>query len=323
MRRYRLPSDSQPDNNLVKDSKKGKYSFREYDGEKIRHPEYKFQEPEKEKIIDVLSEDIEGKWKGSPMIRVAEYADQTVSPYNPDIDYLHEYKLINFNMFDHEDVVTPLILRKYEWFNNNRITAFEELVQYVFNIDITKIDTNRYSLRVKSLFKKFTVENFFSEHVRNHKVLDYFFGVNYNKDRRKLITDYLEGTETTIYDSNDMDNYLEKKGDFYILEHNSPEPDEIVGDAGANCKLAYDESRYTFVFQQIANSQLVLHGCWFTECVMNWNELVKEKNMNGTRQYRTVLQRQRVEPKTHISVGGDYVEKKVDIRDSVINRSDI
>ena len=215
------------------------------------------------------------------------------------------------------------MFRKYEWFDNNRITAFEELVQYVFNIDIIKIDSSHYSLRVKSLFKKFTMEHFFSKHERNHKILDYFVGNNYNEERRKLITDYLEGTEITVYDSKDMDNYLEKKGDFYILEHNAPEPDEIVGDAGANCKLTYDESRYTFVFQQIANSQLVLHGCWFTDCTMNWNDFVKEKNLNGTRQYRAVLQRQRVEPKTHITVGGDYVEKKVDIRDSVINRSEI
>ena len=56
---------------------------------------------------------------------------------------------------------------------------------------------------------------------------------------------------------------------------------------------------------------------------MNWNDFVKEKNLNGTRQYRAVLQRQRVEPKTHITVGGDYVEKKVDITDSVISRSEI
>ena len=263
-----------------------------------------------------------GTWKGSPILKVAEYTNHVVAPYSPDIDYINEYKLVNFNMFDNSEI-TPLMFRKYEWFDNNRITAFEELVQYVFNIDIIKIDSSHYSLRVKSLFKKFTMEHFFSKHERNHKILDYFVGNNYNEERRKLITDYLEGTEITVYDSKDMDNYLEKKGDFYILEHNAPEPDEIVGDAGANCKLTYDESRYTFVFQQIANSQLVLHGCWFTDCTMNWNDFVKEKNLNGTRQYRAVLQRQRVEPKTHITVGGDYVEKKVDIRDSVINRSEI
>jgi hypothetical protein len=56
---------------------------------------------------------------------------------------------------------------------------------------------------------------------------------------------------------------------------------------------------------------------------MHWSDLVIENNLNGTRQFRVALQRQKVEPKTHITVGGDYVEKKVDIRDSVINRSDI
>jgi len=322
MRKYRLGSDSSSDKESSKDSKRGKYTFKDYEGEKIRYPEYVFQTPETEKIIDVLSEDIVGTWKGSPILKVAEYTNHVVAPYSPDIDYINEYKLVNFNMFDNSEI-TPLMFRKYEWFDNNRITAFEELVQYVFNIDIIKIDSSHYSLRVKSLFKKFTMEHFFSKHERNHKILDYFVGNNYNEERRKLITDYLEGTEITVYDSKDMNNYLEKKGDFYILEHNAPEPDEIVGDAGANCKLTYDESRYTFVFQQIANSQLVLHGCWFTDCTMNWNDFVKEKNLNGTRQYRAVLQRQRVEPKTHITVGGDYVEKKVDIRDSVINRSEI
>ena len=80
---------------------------------------------------------------------------------------------------------------------------------------------------------------------------------------------------------------------------------------------------FTFVFQQIANSQLVLHGCWFEELTMHWSDLVIENNLNGPRQFRVALQRQKVEPKTHITVGGDYVEKKVDIRDSVINRSEI
>ncbi len=56
---------------------------------------------------------------------------------------------------------------------------------------------------------------------------------------------------------------------------------------------------------------------------MNWNDLVKETNQNGTRQFRTVLRRERVEPRTHITVGGDYVEKKVEIKDSVVSRSEI
>ncbi|HJM17529.1 MAG TPA: hypothetical protein QGI59_03370 [Candidatus Poseidoniia archaeon] len=319
MKKYRLQSDNDSDQNLTKSNK---YKFKNYDGEKIRNPEYLFNMPKAEKKVDIVSEDIEGKWKGTPIVKVAELRDNIVSPYNPDIDYQEEYKIINFNLF-YDVLITPIVLRKYDWFNNNRITAFEELIQYVFNIEINKVSTDRYSLRLKSLFKKFTMQEFFSKHTKNHKVLDHYFGINYNEERRKLITDHLEGTELKIYDSEDMGIYLEKKGDFYVLEHNTPFPDEVVGDAGANCKLTYDQSKYTFVFQQIANSQLVLHGCWFEELTMHWSDLVIENNLNGTRQFRVALQRQKVEPKTHITVGGDYVEKKVDIRDSVINRSDI
>jgi len=319
MKKYRLPSDSE--SNQIS-TRNNKYKFKNYEGEEIRHPEYLFNMPKAEKKVDIVSEDIEGKWKGTPIVKVAELRDNIVSPYNPDIDYQEEYKIINFNLF-YDVLITPIVLRKYDWFNNNRITAFEELIQYVFNIEINKVSTDRYSLRVKSLFKKFTMQEFFSKHTKNHRVLDHYFGINYNEERRKLITDHLEGTELTIYDSEDMGVYLEKKGDFYILEHNAPSPDEVIGDAGANCKLTYDQSKYTFVFQQIANSQLVLHGCWFEELTMHWSDLVIENNLNGTRQFRVALQRQKVEPKTHITVGGDYVEKKVDIRDSVINRSDI
>ena len=326
MRKYRLKSDSPADENKGDESETGGYTFKDYEGEKIRYPEFLFKSPESEKIIDVISDDIEGKWKGSLMTRVAELRDNIVAPYNSDIDYIEEYKKINFNIFEqtvNPEFTTPLMYRKYEWFNNNRITAFEELVQYVFNCDIIRVSDGSYSLRLKSLFKKFTMERFFSKHGRRHKLLDHFLGINYNEERRKLITDHVEGTEATIYDSNDLGNYLEKKGEFYTLDHNSPEPDEIVGDAGANCKLTYDESRYRFVLQQIANNQLVLHGSWFEDCTMNWNDLVKETNQNGTRQFRTVLRRERVEPSTHITVGGDYVEKKVVIKDSVVSRSEI
>ena len=319
MRKYRLPSDNESDPNLTKSTK---YQFKKYEDEEIRHPEYLFNMPEPEKKVDIVSEDIEGKWKGTPIVKVAEFRDNIVSPYNSDIDYRDQYKIINFNIF-YDVLISPLVLRKYDWFDNNRITAFEELVQYVFSIEISKVSTDRYSLRLKSLFKKFTIQQFFSKHTKNHNVLDHYFGINYNEERRKLITDHLEGTEATIYDSEDMGNYLEKKGDFYILEHNTPSPDEVIGDAGANCKLTYDQSKYTFVFQLIANSQLVLHGCWFEELTMHWSDLVIENNLNGTRQFRVTLQRQKVEPKTHITVGGDYVEKKIDIKDSVINRSEI
>jgi len=319
MKKYRLLSDNESDHNLTKNTK---YQFKNYEGEEIRHPEYLFKMPEAEKKIDIVSEDIEGKWKSSLIIKVAEFRDNIVSPYNADVDYRDQYKIINFNLF-YDVLISPLVLRKYDWFNNNRITAFEELIQYVFSIEISKVSTNQYSLRLKSLFKKFTIQQFFSKHTKNHKVLDHYFGINYNEERRKLITDHLEGTEATIYDSEDMGNYLEKKGDFYILEHNAPSPDEVVGDSGANCKLTYNQSKYTFVFQQIANSQLVLHGCWFEDLTMHWSDLVIEKNLTAPRQFRTALQRQKVEPKTNITVGGDYVEKKVDIRDSVINRSDI
>jgi len=321
MRKYRLKSDSPADENKGDESETGGYTFKDYEGEKIRYPEFVFKSPEAEKIIDVISADIEGKWKSSLMTRVATFKDNIVAPYNPDINYPKEYKKINFNVFEFRQ--TPLTYRKYEWFNNNRITAHEELVQYIFNIDIIKVSDGIYSLELKCFFKKFTMECFFSKHGRRHKILDFFLGVNYNEERRKLITDHLEGTEMTIYDSNDLGNYLEKKGEFYTLDHNSPEPDEIVGDAGANCKLTYDESRYRFVLQQIANNQLVLHGSWFEDCTMNWNDLVKETNQSGTRQFRTVLRRERVEPRTHITVGGDYVEKKVEIKDSVVSRSEI
>ena len=94
--------------------------------------------------------------------------------------------------------------------------------------------------------RKIRACKFFSKHTKNHKVLDHYFGINYNEERRKLITDHLEGTELTIYDSEDMGIYLEKKGDFYVLEHNTPFPDEVVGDAGANCKLTYDQSKYSY-----------------------------------------------------------------------------
>ena len=319
MKKYRLPSDNEVNRNLNKSTK---YKFRNYEGEEIRHPEYLFNMPEAEKKIDIVSEGPEGKWKGSPIIKVAEFRDNIVSPYDSNIDYREQYKIINFNIF-YDVLISPLVLRKYDWFDNNRITAFEELIQYVFNIEISKVSADRYSLRLKSFFKKFTMKEFFSKHSKNHDVLDHYFGINYNEERRKLITEHLEGTEVTVYDSEDMGNYLEKKGDFYVLEHNSPLPDEVVGDAGANCKLTYDQSKYTFVFQQIANNQLVLHGCWFEDLTMHWSDLVIEKNLTAPRQFRTALQRQKIEPKTHITVGGDYVEKKVDIKDSVINRSEI
>ena len=87
MRKYRLGSDSSSDEGSGKDSKRGKYTFKDYEGENIRYPEYVFQTPETEKIIDVLSEDIVGTWKGSPILKVAEYTNHVVAPYSHDIDY--------------------------------------------------------------------------------------------------------------------------------------------------------------------------------------------------------------------------------------------
>ena len=87
MRKYRLESDSPSDGEPGKNSKGGKYTFKAYEGENIRYPEYVFQTPETEKIIDVLSEDIVGTWKGSPILKVAEYTNHVVAPYSHDIDY--------------------------------------------------------------------------------------------------------------------------------------------------------------------------------------------------------------------------------------------
>ena len=301
------------------------YKYNNYKGKKIRLPEFKFPTPKAKKVESKISKGIEGKWKGMIFLRNSTLAETNFNPFNPNTDYDLLFKKINFNaknlQFDGINYFTPNILRKWELFDNKSVIAYEDLWTCDIELDIIIRKEEGYDIIAKRFVKKIQIQLYHANYEYNHRVLDHMLPIR--EEKQILINENMEDLEITDHDSREGGAYLSVEGEFLNLEQKGPKEREIFGSTNANCWIDYKNSRVNYTLQQLSNNRLICHGSFFEDAIINWDTFSFEKNTSSCEPFNLIMEREKVEANTHINVGGDYVEKKVDIRDSVINRSEI
>ena len=325
MKKYRISKENDSVPSASEGDSTYNYTYRNYEGTRIRHPEFVFSMPEPEETKSEINEDIEGKWKGLLFLRNASFAENQFSPFDSNLDYYRMFKKINFNVsaqFSGTEYFTPSVLRKWELFGNKSVMACEELWTCDVEFDITGKDDHSYDLVAKKLIKKIQILQCYGRYAKNHRVLNNLL-LPLGQEKQIAFNENLEGLELTDYDSREDGTCLTRKGDFLTLTHDKPNEDEPFGSTNSNCWVEYKENKQNYVLQQLSNNRLICHGSSFEHGVINWDTFSSEKNLLSCEQFNFIMSRERVEPKTQITVGGDYVEKKVEIKDSVVSRSEI
>ena len=324
MKKYKISNDNNAGSSTPEEDSAYNYTYRNYEGARIRHPEFLFSVPKPKETEDEISEDIEGKWKGILFLRNASFAETEFSSFDSTLDYQKMFKKINFNanvQVGGIEYFTPLVLRKWGLFGNKSILACEELWTCDIEFDIIRKDRNNYDLVANKIVKKIQILQYYGHYEKNHRVIDFMLPIG--KEKQISFNENLIGLELTDCDSREGGACLTRKGDFLTLEHNEPKEDEPFGSTNSDCWIEYKDSKLNYFIQQLSNNRLICHGSTFEHGIIHWDTFSKENNLSSCEQFNLIMSRKRAEPKTHITVGGDYVEKKVDIRDSVINRSEI
>jgi|TARA_B110000263_G_scaffold230958_1_gene225894 hypothetical protein len=301
------------------------YKYKNYEGKKIKLPEFKFTPPKAKKIESEISKGIEGKWKGMIFLRNSTFAETNFNPFNPNTDYDLLFKKINFNaknlQFGGINYFTPIILRKWGLFDNKSVIAYEDLWTCHIELDIIKRKDEGYDIIAKRFVKKIQIQLYHANYESNNRVLDYMLPIG--EEKQISINENMKDLEITDHDSREGGAHLSVEGEFLNLEQKGPKEKEIFGSTNTNCWIDYKNSRVNYTLQQLSNNRLICYGSFFEDAIINWDTFSFEKNTSSCEPFNLIMEREKVEEKTHITVGGDYVEKKVDIKDSVINRSEI
>ncbi|MBL07476.1 MAG: hypothetical protein CML96_00215 [Rhodobiaceae bacterium] len=324
MKKYKISDANNADSSTSEEDSAYNFTYRNYEGAKIRHPEFLFSVPEPKETEGEISEDIEGKWKGLLFLRNATFAETKFSSFDSTLDYDKMFKKINFIRGAHVggiEYYSPIILRKWGLFDNKSVLACEELWTCDIEFDIFRKDQKSYDLISKKTAKKIQIRQYYGHYEKNHRVIDFMLPIG--EEKQISFNENLIGLELTDCDSREGGACLTRKGDFLTLEHDEPRDDEPFGSTNSDCWIESKDSKLNYFIQQLSNNSLICHGSAFEHGIIHWDTFIKENNLSSCEQFNLIMSRKRAEPKTHITVGGDYVEKKVDVRDSVINRSEI
>ena len=74
MKKYKISNANNAGSSTPEEDSAYNYTYRNYEGARIRHPEFLFSVPKPKETEDEISEDIEGKWKGILFLRNASFA---------------------------------------------------------------------------------------------------------------------------------------------------------------------------------------------------------------------------------------------------------
>ena len=324
MKKYKISNANDAGSSTPEEDSAYDFTYRDYEGTRIRHPEFLFSVPEPKETEGEISEDIEGKWKGWFVMRNATFSEQEFSSFDSTLDYDKMFKKINFLRGGHVggiEYYSPIILRKWGLYGNKGVQAYEELWTCDIEFDIFRKDQKSYNLISKKTAKKIQIHRYYGHYEKNHRVIDNMIPIG--EEKQISFNENLMGLESTDCDSREGDACLIRKGDFLTLEHDKPRDEESIRGVNSDCWIESKDCKLNYFIQQLSNNRLICHGSTFEHGIIHWDTFSKENNLSSCEQFNLIMSRKRAEPKTHITVGGDYVEKKVDIRDSVINRSEI
>ncbi len=311
-----------------KKPKSGKGEYREYgaDNLRIRHPNFSYSNPIKQAELGIISKSIEGKWVGTSVVHECTYEEKTFVPYNPEINYGDLFSSFGYEgMGNDYDVISSRTLKKWDWFGNKCIIAFDSSNVYEHSLEIEEVNGAELKLNSRVHFKNLNIDNFYSKYEKNHKVMNRFQNESLEKqeeiDRRLQGTEHA-GEECLLHQVNGFyvpanEDHLNLKigvKDYLGVIPSSPEKD---------CYTMILEQKEGLAIQQISDDSIIMHSSSYSVIDLIRPELINVRTFRATKQHKTEFKRIRQKPTTNINVSGDYVAKKVEIRDSVINRSEI
>ena len=223
MKKYKISNANNADSSTPEGDSAYDFTYRDYEGARIRHPEFLFSVPEPKETEGEISEDIEGKWKGLLFLRNATFAETEYSTFDSTLDYDKMFKKINFMRGGHVggiEYYSPIVLRKWGLFDNKSVLACEELWTCDVEFDIFKKDQKNYDLISKKTAKKIQIRQYYGHYEKNHRVIDYMLPIG--EEKQISFNENLIGLEFTDCDSREGGACLTRKGDFLTLEHDEP-----------------------------------------------------------------------------------------------------
>ena len=316
-----MPQDS------TKSEKDASSDYRIYgdDHLRIRHPNFSFVLPQKRKELSRISRSIEGKWVGTSVVQECTYEEKYYLPYNPELDYIDLFTTAPTADLSEDGPITPRTLRKWDWFDNKCIIAFDSFNVYEKNMEIEAVNSTDFNVSGSIYFKSLRTDTHYSKYEKNHMVMNRFQPETI--DKQKEINERMQGTE------HKFDDYLihKKEGFYVVVDENVANPKigikEPLGMApGSPEKDSYTrvlEDKSGTAIQQISDDKIVVHASNYFVHDLNTPDLIHRRIYMSSKQCTTEYTRVRERATTNINVSGDYVSKKVDIKDSVINRSEI
>ena len=322
MKTFRMPQKSNKKNS----TNESNYRIYGEDNLRIRHPSFSFVIPQKRDVLGRISRNIEGKWVGTSVVQGCTYEEKYFLPYDPKNDYVDLFTTAAYGgMGDDGSPITPRTLRKWDWFDNKCIIAFDGMNVYETNMEIEAVNSTDYNVSGRIYFKSLRTDNHYSKYDKNHMVMNKFQPETIAKQNE--VDERMQGTE------HKFDDYLiHKKNGFYIkVDDNVVNPKiglkEPLGMVpGFPEKDSYTrilEDKSGTAIQQISDDKIVVHASSYFVHDLNTPNLINRRIYISSKQYTTEYTRVRERATTNINVSGDYVAKRVDIKDSVINRSEI
>ena len=133
MKTFKIPSE------VAGDKENTNSNIRIYGDNKfrIRYPHFSFIPPREVPQRKTFSKSLEGKWTGTVVSHEATYEEKDFVHYNPEIDYKELFSLFGYEDTGGEnDIISARTLRKWDWFGNKCIIAYESLNVYEIKLEI-------------------------------------------------------------------------------------------------------------------------------------------------------------------------------------------
>ena len=316
MKTFKIPSQKK------KEGKNSESNIRTYGEDMIRieYPTFSFSTVNVEESRVITGGDLEGTWMGNALIRGPTYEEKTIHPYNPELNYRELFsKSRQEGIGGDDDMISARTLRKWGWFGNKCIIASYTNVLIEYKLDISKIAKKEFEIIIRYKTKSIDTDPYYAKYEKNHDVMNWFQPETLEK--QKQINERMIGLESQgdykirIKESNGF--YL-PINDNYFLEQIGMETPFAPG-----IKLKEVDLKEGLAIQQVAEDRIALHRSRYSIREMDRAGFINIRTIDSTLQYRFELTRIKRTPTTSINVEGDYIEKKIDVRDSVINRSQI
>jgi len=316
MKTFKLPSQKKGD------GKSSESNIRTYGEDMIRieYPTFSFSTANLGESRIITGGDLEGTWMGNAMIKGPTYEEKTIHPYNPEMNYREVFSKYGYEEIGGEDdTISARTLRKWDWFENKCIIAYYSNILVEYKLDISKIAEKEFEVIIRHKSKSMDTDPYYAKYEKNHDVMNWF--ASETLEKQKQINERMMGLESQD-DSKirikESSGFYRPINDNYILEQIGLETPLALG-----TKMKNIDIKGGFAIQQVAEDRIALHRSEYSIRELDRPSFINIRTTDSTSQFRFELTRIKRTPTTSINVEGDYIEKKIDVRDSVINRSQI